>query len=63
MTNVSSVLQQYFAPFVVGVCMAAATVVSGVVSIVALLVVAGVFSFLSLPAGARMIARRSDAAV
>lgn len=63
MVNVSSVLQKYVAPFVVGVCVAAATVVSGVVSIVALLVVAGVFGFFSLPAGARMIARHSDVAV
>jgi hypothetical protein len=43
--------------------MAAATVVAGFASVVTLIVVAGVFGFLSLPAGARMIERQAGAAV
>lgn len=63
MTFVSNVLHKYVAPFLAGVCMAAVTVVGGVVSVVALFVAAGVFGFLSLPAGARMIERHSHAAI
>jgi hypothetical protein len=58
MTNVQSILHKYVAPFLVGVCMAAATVVGGIASVVGLVVAAGVFGFFSLPAGARMMARQ-----
>ena len=61
MTKFESALHKYVAPFLAGVCMAAATVVSALASVVLLVYMAGVLAFLSLPAGARMIARRSDA--
>jgi hypothetical protein len=63
MAVVLSVVHKYVAPFLVGVFMAAATVVVGVASVVALVVAAGVFAFLSLPAGARMMSRHSGAAI
>jgi hypothetical protein len=63
MTVVLSVMNKYVAPFLVGVFMAAATVVVGIESVVALVVAAGVFGFLSLPAGARMMSRHSGAAI
>ena len=62
MTRFQSVLHKFVAPFLVGVCMAAVSVVGGIASVVGLLFAAGVLGFLSLPAGARMIARHSDAA-
>ena len=63
MTKVQSALRKYVAPFLAGVCMAATTVVGGIASVLALVVVAGAFVFISLPAGARMIERHSDAAI
>ena len=62
MTNVQSVLHRYVAPFLAGVCMAAATAVDTPASVVGLVFIAGVLVFLSLPVGARMIARNSAAA-
>ena len=61
MTKVQSALHKYVAPFLAGVCMAATTVVGGIASVVLLVYMASVLIYLSLPAGARMIARRSDA--
>ena len=61
MTKVQNALHKYVAPFLAGVCMAAATVVSGPGLAVLLVYMSGVFVFLSLPAGIRMMARRSDA--
>jgi hypothetical protein len=59
MTNVQGLLHRYVAPFLAGVSMAAATVVGGVASAVALVCVAGVLAFLSLRAVARVIAPHS----
>ena len=50
-------LHRYVSPFVAGVCAAAATFVSNVPMMVVLLLAAGVFVFMSLPAGGRMIRR------
>ena len=61
MTKFESALHKYVAPFLAGVCMAATTVVGGIASVVLLVYMASVLIYLSLPAGARMIARRSDA--
>jgi hypothetical protein len=58
-----SVFYRYVAPFFVGVLMAATTVVSDVVSIVVLFSLAGALGYCSLPAGGRMIARLTNAAV
>ena len=63
MTSFHSVLHRYVAPFLAGVCMAAATVVGGIVPVIALVGTAGVLVFLSLPAGVRMIAGHSDAEI
>jgi hypothetical protein len=63
MTKVQRALLRYVAPFLAGVCMAAATVVSTPASVVAFVYIAGVLVFLSLPAGARMIARGPGAEV
>ena len=60
MTIVLNVLHRYVAPFLMGVCMAAATVVSDIPSIVALLCVAGAAGFFSLPVGRRWFARFAD---
>ena len=63
MIIVLNVLHRYVAPFLMGVCVAGATEVSGNASIVTLLVAAGVLGFLSLPAAARMFARFTDPVV
>ena len=47
MTKVQSALRKYVAPFLAGVCMAAATVVGGIASVLALVVVAGMLAFLN----------------
>jgi hypothetical protein len=47
MTKVQSALRKYVAPFLAGVCMAATTVVGGIASVLALVVVAGMLAFLS----------------
>ena len=47
MTKVQSALRKYVAPFFAGICMAAATVVGGIASVLALVAVAGVLIFLS----------------
>ena len=53
---------RYLSPFVAGVCVAGASVVSGVPATVALLLAAALFGFLSLPAGDRVIRRISGVA-
>ncbi len=58
--TVLNVLHRYVAPFLMGVCMAAATVMPDMASMVTSLTAAGVYCFFSLPAGGRMIARLSD---
>ena len=58
-----SVLNRYVAPFLVGMCFAATTVVSDVASVVALISLAGALGYFSFPAGGRMIARLTNAAV
>ena len=63
MGNFVSVLNRYVAPFCIGVCMAAVTVVSDLASVVALLSLAGAFGFFSFPAGGRIIARLTNATV
>ncbi len=60
MTIVLNVLYRYVAPFLMGVCMAAATVVSDIASMVPLFAAAGVVGFFSFPATIRMLARPSD---
>ena len=60
MTIVLNVLYRYVAPFLMGVCMAAATVVSDIALTVPLFAAAGVFGFFSFPATIRMLARPSD---
>ncbi len=60
MTIVLKSLNRYVAPFFVGVCMAAASVVGDMASILALLAAGGAFGFFSLPAGGRVIARLTD---
>ncbi len=60
MTIVLKALNLYVAPFLVGVCMAGATVVVDMASVAALLTAGGVFGFFSLPAGGRVIARLTD---
>ena len=61
MTIVMNVLHRYVAPFLMGVCMAATTVMPDMASMVASLAAAGVCCFFSLPAGGRTIARLTDA--
>ncbi len=63
MTIVLNLLHRYVAPFLMGVCMAAATVVSDMASVVALLSAAGASGFLSLPAGGRLFSRFTDTVV
>ncbi len=63
MTIVLNVLYRYVAPFIMGVCMAAATVVSDIALTVPLFAAAGVFGFFSFPAARRILARRSDVVV
>ncbi len=58
--TVQNVLHRFVAPFLMGVCMAAATVMPDMASMVTLLAAAGVYCFFSLPAGGRMIARLTD---
>ncbi len=50
-------LHRYLAPFVAGLCAAAATVVDGVPMTVVLLLAAALFCFVNLPGGVRMIKR------
>ena len=61
MTIVQKVLHRYVAPFLMGVCMAAATVVGDMAPMVTSLIAAGVYGFFSLSAGGRMIERLADA--
>ncbi len=60
MTIVMNVLHRYVAPFLMGACMAAATVMPDMASMVTSLTAAGVYCFFSLPAGGRIIARLTD---
>ena len=62
MVVVSNVLHRYVAPFLLGFCMAASTVVSNVPSMVALLFAAVTLGYLMSPAGGRIIARLTNAA-
>jgi hypothetical protein len=48
---------RYLSPFLAGVCVAGASVVSGVPAMIALLLAAALFGFISLPAGDRVIRR------
>lgn len=59
--TVLNVLHRYVTPFLMGVCMAATTVMPDMGSMVTSLAAAGVYGFFSLPAGGRMIARLTDA--
>jgi hypothetical protein len=61
MTIVMNVLHRYVAPFLMGVCMAATTVMPDMASMVTSLTAAGVYGFFSLPAGGRMMMRLTDA--
>jgi hypothetical protein len=61
MTIVMNVLHRYVAPFLMGVCMAATTVMPDMTSMVTSLTAAGVYGFFSLPAGGRMMMRLTDA--
>jgi hypothetical protein len=63
MSKFANVLNKYVAPFFVGVCMAAVTVVGDLASVVGLISLAGALSYFSFPAGGRMIARFTNAAV
>ena len=63
MTIVMNVLYRYVAPFLMGVCMAATTVMPDMASLVTSLTAAGVLGFFSFPAARRMLARRSDVVV
>jgi hypothetical protein len=53
---------RYLSPFVAGVCVAGASVVGSVPAMIALLLAAAAFGFLSLPAGDRVIRRISGVA-
>ena len=59
--TVMNVLHRYVAPFLMGVCMAATTVMPDMASMITSLTAAGVYGIFSLPAGGRMIARLTDA--
>ena len=59
--TVQNVLHRVVAPFLMGVCMAASTVMPDVASMIIPLTAAGVYCYFSLPAGSRMIARLADA--
>ncbi len=61
MTIVMNVLHRYVAPFLMGVCMAATTVMPDMALVVASLTAAGVYCFFSLPVGGRMMMRLTDA--
>ena len=61
MTIVMNVLHRYVAPFLMGVCMAATTVMPDMASMVTSLTAAGVYGFFSLPAGGRMMMRLTNA--
>ncbi len=50
-------LHRYLSPFIAGICAAGATAVDNVPMMVILLLVAALFSFVSLPAGVGMIKR------
>jgi len=50
-------LHLYFAPFMAGVSLAATTVLHGPPLVALALVLAGLFGFLTLPAGGRVIRR------
>jgi hypothetical protein len=55
-------LHRYLSPFLTGASMAAITVVADPPVVVLLLTAAGVFGYLSLPAGGRAIRRATGAA-
>ena len=57
MRVLSEFVHRCLAPFMAGASMAATTVVEEPASVVLLLSVAGIFAFMSLPAGGRMIRR------
>ena len=61
MTIVMNLLHRYVAPFLMGGCMAATTVMPDMASMVTSLTAAGVYCFFSLPAGGRMMMRLTDA--
>ncbi len=58
--TVLNVLHRFVAPFLMGVCMAATTVMPDVASMVIPLTAAGVYGFFSLPAGGRVISWLTD---
>ncbi len=59
--TVMNVLHRIVPPFLMGMCMAAATLAGDMASMITSLTAAGVYGFFSLPAGGRMIARLTDA--
>ncbi len=61
MNIVMNVLHRYVAPCLMGVWMAATTVMPDMASMVTSLTAAGVYGFFSLPAGGRMMMRLTDA--
>lgn len=63
MRVLSDFLHRYLAPFLTGVSMAGTTVVGEAPAVMLLLIAGGMFGYLSLPVGGRMIRRmvRADA--
>lgn len=60
MNTVLYVLHRFVAPFLMGICMAAASVMSDPVSVAFVVSVGFVFGFLSLPYGVRALVRLAD---
>lgn len=61
MNTVLYVLHRFVAPFLMGLCMAAASAMTDPVSIFIMALVGFVFGFLSLPYGIRALVRLADA--
>lgn len=61
MNTMLYVLHRFVAPFLMGLCMAAASVMSDAVSVAFLASIGAVFGFLSLPHGVRALVRLADA--
>jgi hypothetical protein len=61
MNTVLYVLHRFVAPFLMGLCMAAASVMTDVASVAFLASIGVVFGFLSLPLGVRALVRLADA--
>ncbi len=61
MNTVLYVLHRFVSPFLMGLCMAAASVMSDPVSTGFLASIGIIFGFLSLPFGVRTLVRLSDA--